>query len=34
MINTLMELTKGKDERFLPFLVGSVLYAALLVPLG
>jgi hypothetical protein len=29
-----MELAEGKDGRFLPFLVGSVLYAALLVPLG
>ena len=34
MTNTLMELAEGKDGRFLPFLVGSVLYAALLVPLG
>jgi hypothetical protein len=34
MTNTLMELAEGKDGRFLAFLVGSLLYAALLVPLG
>lgn len=34
MTNTIMELSEGKDGRFLPFAAGSLLYALLLVPLG
>lgn len=34
MTNTLMELAEGRDGRFLPFVVGSLLYGLVLVPLG
>lgn len=34
MTNTLMELAEGRDGRFLPFVVGSLLYGLLLVPLS
>lgn len=34
MTNTLMELSEGRDGRFLPFVAGSLLYGLVLVPLG
>lgn len=34
MTNTLMELSEGKDGRFLPFVVGSLLYGLILIPLA
>ena len=34
MTNTLMELSEGKDGRFLPFLAGALAYGLMLVPLG
>lgn len=34
MTNTLMELSEGKDGRFLPFVCGSLLYGLILIPLA
>ena len=34
MTNTLMELSEGKDGRFLPFVFGSLLYGLILIPLA
>jgi len=34
MTNTLMELSEGKDGRFLPFAVGSLGYGLILIPLA
>jgi hypothetical protein len=34
MTNTLMELSEGRDGRFLPFVAGSLLYGLVLVPLA
>ena len=34
MTNTLMELSEGKDGRYLPFALGSVVYGLILIPLA
>ena len=34
MTNTLMELSEGRDGRFLPFVAGSLLYGLILIPLA
>jgi hypothetical protein len=34
MTNALMELSEGKDGRFLPFMAGALVYGLLLIPLG
>ena len=34
MTNTLMELSAGKDGRYLPFAIGSLLYGLILITLA
>lgn len=34
MTNALMELSEGKDGRFVAFMSGALLYGLMLIPLG